>query len=321
LEQADWQMADDRMFCIQCRHQLRGLPLFTVVSLTQFYGVLFYVFNLYLSHSCNDKKPLKVSSILHPSIKKNLNQFCRINSSRKANPERRRIMHFSGFLTAWLLCLRFHGADAFMSPLHPSIYGKILGKPASPDTVDAVMNAKDAFSKTKHNFMGDFNVDLPKVSLPDAHGFGESFTLALNTMPNVGPNMDLIKKSILSGIADFPEDLSDFGYMIVDTLNLEEYGGWYVAAISIALSLGQRRARLEEAQERFAAMLREADQMAAEAAEAATVAVEEAKLAKVVTVCGCCGLRFVDSCGFFSKRWHLTHFLLSHDRKGCTRQC
>lgn len=247
-------------------------------------------------------------------------------------------MQLSGSLAAWLLCLRFHGTVAFMSPLHPSIYGKILGKPASPDTFEAaMMNAKDVLSKTKHNFMSDdFVVDPPLEGMhADIHGFGQSITtLALDTIPNVfAPNMDLIKKSILSAIAtDFPDDVTefaadvsdvadelvDFGLTIVDTLNLEEYGGWYVAAVSIAaISLGLKRAFESMSNEGNRKDAEAAMAAAADAAAAAAVAeaLEEAKLAQEMSVGGLPLLQIAQF--MLINDGSSLHFSLSHNRKGC----
>lgn len=67
---------------------------------------------------------------------------------------------------------------------------------------------------------------------------------------------------------------------IVDSLHLNEYGGWYAAAAMAITASQQRSAGREEASKEFESELEIAREKASEAAAAAGVAAEGAKMAK-----------------------------------------
>jgi hypothetical protein len=161
---------------------------------------------------------------------------------------------------------------------------KLLAKPVSPENFDAVANAKEKLNIMKNNLFGGLDVDFTKVNLPKP---GETPDLN-KAFSGVTMDEDFLKKSIDSlkalgglaaGAAAGTSDFNTVLHTMIANLQLEEYGGWYVAVIAVALALGQRQAGLEEARQEFAARLSEADQKAAEAAKAATLAAEGAKMA------------------------------------------
>ena len=67
---------------------------------------------------------------------------------------------------------------------------------------------------------------------------------------------------------------------IVDSLHLQEYGGWYAAAALAIIASQQKDSGKKEATLKFESELTQAQQKASEAASAAGVAAEGAKLAK-----------------------------------------
>lgn len=67
---------------------------------------------------------------------------------------------------------------------------------------------------------------------------------------------------------------------LIDQLNLQEYGPWYVAGISVLVAAGQRQAGMDAAKQKYEGEIALARARADEAAEAAAVAAKGAQVAK-----------------------------------------
>ncbi|KAL7454949.1 hypothetical protein ACHAWC_006535 [Mediolabrus comicus] len=149
---------------------------------------------------------------------------------------------------------------ASLKPLIGSVFVQVDQSKVNPDLqFDATARAQENLAILKANFENSFggltefaknlNIDLPKVE-------------------GAGDGVDLSSYS--------SADLQ----AIVDSLHLQEYGGWYAAAALAIIASQQKDSGKKEATSQFEAELTQAQQKANEAASAASVAAEGAKLAK-----------------------------------------
>lgn len=149
---------------------------------------------------------------------------------------------------------------ASLKPLIGSVFVQVDQSKVNPDLqFDATARAQENLAILKANFAASFggltefaknlNIDLPKVE-------------------GAGDGVDLSSYS--------SADLQ----AIVDSLHLQEYGGWYAAAALAIIASQQKDSGKKEATSQFESELTQAQQKANEAASAASVAAEGAKLAK-----------------------------------------
>jgi hypothetical protein len=149
---------------------------------------------------------------------------------------------------------------ASLKPLIGSVFVQVDQSKVNPDLqFDATARAQENLAILKANFANSFggltefaknlNIDLPKVE-------------------GAGDGVDLSSYS--------SADLQ----AIVDSLHLQEYGGWYAAAVLAIFASQQKDSGKKEATSQFESELTQAQQKANEAASAASVAAEGAKLAK-----------------------------------------
>lgn len=141
-------------------------------------------------------------------------------------------------------------ATATLEPGKAPTLLQYLTNPSTTQTVPSDTKEKLAILKANLG-MSNMDVALPSVSLP---------------------------KSIAVGTAASTSsvDLSSF----LDALHLDEYGAWYVTALTAIYALNQKQAGKMEAKNEFQQDLLEAKTMAEEAANAALIAAEGAKQAK-----------------------------------------
>jgi hypothetical protein len=125
-----------------------------------------------------------------------------------------------------------------------------LSNPSTSITVPSDTKEKLAILKSNLG-MTNVEVAVPSVSLPKSVAVG---TAASTTSV----------------------DLSSF----LDALHLDEYGAWYVTALTAIYALNQKQAGKMEAKNEYERELLEAKTMAEEAANAALIAAEGAKQAK-----------------------------------------
>ena len=148
---------------------------------------------------------------------------------------------------------------ASIKPLIGGVFVKVDPTKLNPDTqFDASSRAQENLAIMKANFVAGFG------------GLGE----AVNNI-----NMPKFEGGTGGGVDMSAYSSADL-QAIVDSLHLQEYGGWYAAAAMTIIASQQKSSGKKEAASQFESELTQAQQKANEAASAAGVAAEGAKLAK-----------------------------------------
>jgi len=133
-----------------------------------------------------------------------------------------------------------------------------LTNPSSSTNNVVPSDSKEKLAILKSNLgMTDVNMAVPSVSLPKVAAVGT----AASTSDSININN---------------VDLSS----MLEALHLDEYGAWYITALTAIYALNQKQAGKMEAKLEFESELLEAKTMAEEAANAALIAAQGAKQAK-----------------------------------------
>ena len=173
-------------------------------------------------------------------------------------------------------------------PLASFVTQGVAGLPSSLPSVpdfDAVSNAKEKFGLMFENIVGSQAArqanDLNDQVLQGVKKIGDNDAAsqfasnlkeiaagaAFGATAGSSPNMDNVNVDAL-----------------VQNLNLQEYGAWYVAGASMILAVTQRNAGYKAGKVQFEAELGEAQAKANEAAEAAAMAAQGARMARDMAV-------------------------------------
>lgn len=149
---------------------------------------------------------------------------------------------------------------ASLKPLIGSVFVQVDQSKVNPDLqFDATARAQQNLAILKANFAASFG---------GLSEFGKNLNIDLPKVEGAVDGVDLSSYS--------SADLQ----AIVDSLHLQEYGGWYAAAALAIIASQQKDSGKKEATSQFESELTQAQQKANEAASAASVAAEGAKLAK-----------------------------------------